>query len=260
MDSIKLNYDKIALDYNQRYPAAQKWERGQALLSLALGLKAKNILEVGSGTGYWLNLLHQATSGLYGLDYSMGMIGQAKQQPATLNLARGTGTQLPYRSGTFDLIYCVDAIHHFGDHRAFIREAFRLLKPDGALAIIGHDPHSVDTSSWYIYNYFDTVYDTDLLRYPAGTSIVEWMEQDGFQDVSSQTVERIQNIHEGDAVLNDPFIKHNATSQLALLSEETYQTGLKRINEALLDAKEKNERIVFRSEINVKMFLGYKME
>ncbi len=81
-----------------------------------------------------------------------------------------------------------------------------------------------------------------------------------FTDISSQTVERIQNIHDGDAVLNDPFIKHNATSQLALLSEETYQTGLKRINEALLDAKEKNERIVFRSEINVKMFLGYKTE
>lgn len=258
MDSIKLNYDKIASDYNQRYPATQQWERGQALLELAKGLKAKTILEVGSGTGYWLNLLHQVTKGLYGLDYSMGMIQQAKQQPAALNLARGTGTQLPYQSGTFDLVYCVDAIHHFGNHRAFIQEAFRLLKPNGALAIIGHDPHSIDTSSWYIYNYFDTVYDTDLLRYPAGTSIAMWMEKDGFKDISSQTVEHIKNIHVGDAVLKDPFIKHNATSQLALLSEDTYQSGIKRINEALIEAKEKNERIVFRSEINVKMFLGYK--
>ncbi|MFN8384370.1 MAG: methyltransferase domain-containing protein [Anaerolineales bacterium] len=258
MGTKTLNYDKIASDYNQRYPATQQWERGQALLELAAGLKAKNILEVGSGTGYWLNLLHQLTNGLYGLDYSMGMIQQAKQQPATLNLARGTGTQLPYRSGTFDLIYCVDAIHHFGNHHAFIQEAFRLLKPHGALAIIGHDPHAGGTSSWYIYNYFDTVYDTDLRRYPAGTSIVKWMEQDGFKGVSSKTVENIQNIHVGDAVLKDPFIKHNATSQLALLSEETYQEGMQRINEALVVAKEKNEQIVFRSEINVKMFLGYK--
>ena len=87
---------------------------------------------------------------------------------------------------------------------------------------------------------------------------MNWMEQDGFKSISSQTVERIQNIHVGDAVLKDPFIKHNATSQLALLSEGTYQAGLKRINEALAEAKERNERIVFRSEINVKMFLGYK--
>ncbi|MEK6754003.1 MAG: class I SAM-dependent methyltransferase [Chloroflexota bacterium] len=258
MISTTLNYDTIAPDYNQRYPATQQWERGQALLELALGLKAQTILEVGSGTGYWLNLLHQVTNGLYGLDYSMGMIQQAREQPATLHLARGTGTQLPYQSGTFDLIYCVDAIHHFGDHRAFIREASRLLKPDGALAVIGHDPHSAETSSWYIYNYFDTVYDTDLRRYPAGTSVMKWMEQDGFKDISSQTVERIHNIHVGDAVLKDPFIKHNATSQLALLSEEIYQAGMKRINEALADAKTKNERIIFRSEINVKMFLGFK--
>ena len=258
MDSIKLNYDKIASDYNQRYPATQQWQRGQALLELAKSLRAKTILEVGSGTGYWLNLLHQVTTGLYGLDYSMGMIQQAKRQPAELALARGTGTHLPFQSGTFDLVYCVDAIHHFGNHRAFIREAFRLLKPNGALAIIGHDPHSVDTSSWYIYNYFDTVYHTDLLRYPAGTSIVEWMEQDGFRNISSETVERIQNIHVGDAVLKDPFIKHNATSQLALLSEDMYQMGLRRIHEALAEAQKKSERVVFRSEINVKMFLGYK--
>jgi ubiquinone/menaquinone biosynthesis C-methylase UbiE len=258
MDSLKLNYDKIASDYNQRYPESQQWERGQALHALAVGLKAKTILEVGSGTGYWLNMLHPVTTNLYGLDYSMGMIGQARRQPATLRLAQGTGTHLPYRSGTFDLIYCVDAIHHFGDHRAFIREAFRLLRPNGALAIIGHDPHSADTSSWYIYNYFDTVYDTDLRRYPAGTSVMKWMEQDGFRDVSSQIVERIQNVHKGDEVLNDPFIKHNATSQLALLSEETYQSGMERINEALMDAKERSEQVVFRSEINVKMFLGYK--
>ncbi len=258
MDSITLNYDKIASDYNQRYPATQKWERGQALLELATGLKAKTILEVGSGTGYWLNLLSQVTRGLYGLDYSMGMIQQARRQPAVLHLARGTGTQLPYQSGTFDLIYCVDAIHHFGNHRAFIHEAFRLLKPNGALAIVGHDPHAADPANWYIYDYFDTVYDTDLRRYPAGTSVMKWMEQDGFKDISSQTVERIQNIHVGDAVLKDPFIKHNATSQLALLSEEIYQAGIKRINEDLAKAKERGERIVFRSDINVKMFLGYK--
>lgn len=257
MTTPKLNYDQIATQYNQRYPATQKWERGQALLELAKQVDAKTILEVGSGTGFWLNLLHQTNANLFGLDYSMGMIQQAKGQPAPLHLTRGTGTQLPYRSSTFDLLYCVDAIHHFGDHRAFIAEAYRLLKPGGALAVIGHDPHE-GPSHWYIYDYFDTVYDTDLRRYPSGSSLINWMEQDGFHTISEQTVENIRNIHVGDAVLKDPFLKHNATSQLALLDDATYQTGMERIQQALEDAKEKNERIIFRSEINVKMFLGYK--
>jgi ubiquinone/menaquinone biosynthesis C-methylase UbiE len=252
-----LNYDKISNDYDQRYPSTQHWERGDALLELAHQIDAKTILEVGSGTGYWLNLLHPVTPHLYGMDFSTGMIAQAQTQHAPLKLTRGTAPQLPYKSQSFNLLYCVDAIHHFGDHAAFISEAFRVLKPGGALAIIGHDPHSRDFN-WYVYDYFDTVLETDLLRYPSGKSVLKRMEQAGFKNISSQSVEHIQNIHVGDAVLRDPFIKHNATSQLALLSNETYQAGLKKIGEALAVSKERNENIVFHSEIRVKMFLGYK--
>ena len=254
----KLNYDQIASDYNQRYPDSQTWDRGQALLKLASQLKAKTILEVGSGTGFWLNMLHQVTPQLYGLDFSAGMISQARKQPAPIKLTRGTATQLPYQSGTFDLLYCVDAIHHFGDHRAFIAEAFRVLKKGGALAVLGHDPHEAGEDSWYIYNYFEDVYDTDLRRYPSGKSVMDWMKADGFQNISAQEVEKIINIHVGDGVFNDPFIKQNATSQLALLSAEKYQSGLKRIRESLEQARAGKERIVFRSQISVKMFLGYK--
>ncbi len=258
MNTPHLNYDQIAPFYNQRYPNSQQWERGQALLDLAGQVKAKNILEVGSGTGFWLNLLSEKAKGLYGLDYSMGMIQQAKEQPAPLRLTHGTSIQLPYSSSAFDMLYCVDAIHHFGDHRAFINEAFRVLKPGGALAIIGHDPHEAGASSWYVYNYFDDVYDTDLRRYPSGGAVLTLMEKAGFAEVSSQVVERIQNLHVGEAVLKDPFLKHNATSQLALLSEEKYQAGMERIRAALEEAKERNEKVVFQSNLFVKMFLGFK--
>ena len=64
-----LNYDVISNDYDQRYPSTQHWERGDALLNLAAQMKAKTILEVGSGTGFWLNLLHQITPQLYGMDF-----------------------------------------------------------------------------------------------------------------------------------------------------------------------------------------------
>ncbi|MBI2330930.1 MAG: methyltransferase domain-containing protein [Chloroflexi bacterium] len=100
MTTPNLNYDQIASQYNQRYPNSQTWERGQALLELAKQAKSKTILEVGSGTGFWLNLLNQTGAALYGLDYSMGMIRQAMGQPAPLHLSRGLGTQLPYRSSS----------------------------------------------------------------------------------------------------------------------------------------------------------------
>jgi len=257
MHNLFLNYDQIASEYNQRYPSQQPTQRGLALLDLAKQLKAKNILEVGSGTGFWLNLLHQVTDGVYGLDYSSGMIAQAKQQPAPLKLARGTAIQLPYRNNSFELVYCVDAIHHFVNHQAFIAEAFRVLKPGGALAVIGFDPHE-ETTNWYIYNYFDHVYDNDIRRYPSGKSILSWMQTEGFENVASQTAEHILNVHMDEAVLRDPYLKHNSTSQLALLSLDTYQAGMENIKSAIVDAANRSERIAFRSDFFIKMYLGYK--
>jgi ubiquinone/menaquinone biosynthesis C-methylase UbiE len=252
-----LNYDKIAQDYNQRYPDSQQWERGQALLNIANRYKNGTFLEVGSGTGYWLNLLYQITPNLFGLDYSMGMIRQSQGQPAPLKLLHGSAVQLPYLDNTFDLLYSVDAVHHFGDHKTFVEEAFRVLKPGGAFATIGHDPHEGSTK-WYAYDYFDTVFDTDLRRYPSSVSMIEWMIITGFENASTQTVEHIQNIHVGDAILRDPFLKQSATSQLALLDKRTYDAGVGRIKRALAEADRKKETIVFNADIQVKMLLGYK--
>ena len=257
MNNLFLDYDQIASNYNQRYPSQQPTQRGSALLNLARQVNALNILEVGSGTGFWLNFLHQAARGLHGLDYSTGMLKQAKQQPAPLKLARGTALQLPYRNQSFELIYCVDAIHHFVDHKTFISEAFRVLKPGGALAIIGFDPHE-ERTTWYIYNYFNDVYDNDIRRYPSGNSILNWMQEEGFGNISSQTAEHILNVHVGEAVLSDPFLKHNSTSQLALLSSDSYQSGLQNIKSAITEAEARNEYISFRSDFFVKMYLGYK--
>jgi SAM-dependent methyltransferase len=253
MTHSRLNYDVISNDYNQRYPSTVHWDRGDALLELAHQVNAKTILEVGSGTGYWLNLLHQVTSQLYGVDFSAGMILQAKNQPAPLKLTRGTATQIPYQAESFDLLYCVDAIHHFGDHAAFVDEAFRVLKPGGALAIIGHDPHSNDFN-WYFYDYFDTVYETDLRRYPSSNALMEMMRQSRFQDIERRDVEHVLSIHEGEKVLDDPFLKQNATSQLALLSRETYEAGIEKIKADL----KKDSHMVFKSDFWVRMFAGIK--
>jgi hypothetical protein len=71
-------------------------------------------------------------------------------------------------------------------------------------------------------------------------------------------VEHICNVHVGEAVLRDPFLKKSATSQLALVDEKEYAAGIERIKSAVAAALERNERIVFSSDIQVKMFLGYK--
>jgi SAM-dependent methyltransferase len=58
------------------------------------------------------------------------------------DLAVADVRSLPFRSGSFDLIYSMGTIEHFPEHEVAVRELFRVLKPAGT-AIIGV-PNTLD--------------------------------------------------------------------------------------------------------------------
>jgi hypothetical protein len=53
-------------------------------------------------------------------------------------------------------------------------------------------------------------------------------------------------------------LKKNATSQLALVSDEVYQVGIKNIREAITEGEARGETIVFESVLRIKMLVGFK--
>ncbi len=253
----RLDYDQIASEYNQRYSSDPSQERSRALLALAERVKAQRILEAGCGTGHWLNLLDSLTNGLYGLDFSAKMLHEAGKQSAQLKLTQGSAIRLPYCDNSFDFVYCVDAIHHFGDVQSFIAESFRTVRPGGVLAVVGSDPHSGD-DHWYVYDYFDGVLAMDLRRFPSRRTIQDWLAEEGFQDITTEVVEQIRDVYHGRDVLNDPFLKKNATSQLATLSDDAYKSGIGKIKSAIADAESRKEGVAFSSDLCVKMTFGFK--
>jgi ubiquinone/menaquinone biosynthesis C-methylase UbiE len=252
-----LNYDNIAPEYNQRYDSSPVPERAKALLDLAQQVGAQRVLEAGCGTGFWLDLLGARAETTCGLDYSLGMLEQAKGRLTPLGLSQGDAVHLPYREDTFDLVYCVDALHHFGDQRAFIAEAFRALRPGGGLAILGSDPHS-DDDRWYVYDYFEGVRESDLGRFSPASTILQWMNEIGFERTGSEIVEHIQSSYCGQDVFNDPFLKKNATSQLALIGDEAYQVGIKHIKDAITKSETSGEEFIFESVLRIQMLVGFK--
>ncbi len=127
--TLPVNYDELASGYDRRYAASPLSGVGAALESLVKSINAQRLLEAGCGTGHWLSLLQPVRSGVYGLDLSLGMLTEAKRRAKDLRLVRGRATELPFGAQAFDLIFCVNAIHHFGDPRAFIFEARRLIAP-----------------------------------------------------------------------------------------------------------------------------------
>ncbi len=251
----RVNYDAIAATYNRRFQDGGTRGVAVALTALARELRPERILEVGCGTGRWLADLRAVTDQLYGLDLSGGMLAQARQRDGRMHLICGRAERLPFPAASFDLVYCVNALHHFEGQRDFVREARRLLRPGGALAVVGMNPHG-RRDSWYVYHYFDGAYDTDLARFPAWGAVRGWMTEAGFEPITGQTVEHIRRERVGWTVFDDPFLRQDATSQLTLLSDAAYAAGLERIRAALHVAQANAEELVFRSDIVLGMLVG----
>jgi ubiquinone/menaquinone biosynthesis C-methylase UbiE len=253
MDRPHVDYDSLAGTYNARYNEYRLDGIERALVELVRRFRSAKVLEVGCGTGRWIEPLRQIGASVVGADASMGMLSQARV-PADLVQARGNA--LPFRAGSFDVIYTVNAIHHFDDARAFIKDAALLLKPGGMLATIGIDPRAVRRR--YPYDYFEGAFELDMRRYPSFGQLVDWSSKAGLDDVELRIVDNSGLRYTGRAVLGDPFLKKDSNSLLALLSDAVYAAGLRNIEAAVARAEQRGETLEFRSDLAFGMVSGVK--
>lgn len=135
------------------------------------------------------------------------MLGYATKRRLDARLVCGDAGQLPFANESFELLYCVNSFHHFRDKEDFIREARRLLRPGGAVAIIGMDPLG-QRDEWYVYDYFERTREFDTRRFPPISAIDLWIRKSGFEEICSRIVERIVNYQYGRSGL-----KHSAAKE-----------------------------------------------
>lgn len=250
----RVDYDAVADRYDRRYARRRNEGVGRALRALAGELHAQQALEVGCGTGRWLEELRDHVPRLYGADPARRMLGRVPHR-TSFGLVAARAGRLPFAPGRFDLVFCVNALHHFDDPRAFVTEAAGLLKPRGALALVGLDTR-VPPSSWYVWQCFPESYALDQLRYPAWPDVLDWMAQAGLQDVRFGLAERLSGRKRGREVLSDPFLEKDANSQLLLLSDEAYAAGLRRIEAWLAEAEARDELPAFQVDLQLKIAVG----
>jgi SAM-dependent methyltransferase len=250
-----VDYDKIAPTFEARYRSGLYDGVLAALRTLVKAKAPECTLEVGCGTGYWLWALRDLLPHLYGLDYSLEMLRRGSERDGRGRLVRATAEVLPFRDATFDLILCINAIHHFAAMGDFIVEARRLLRPGGTLAIIGMDPHH-GRDYWCVYDYFPETKVTDLARYPSSGQITNMMLRAGFDRVECGIACRFTQNRLGRAVLDDPELQRNGCSQMALLTDGQYAAGIGRIHSALRLSKP-HQPPIFRLDIAMLMHCGH---
>ena len=251
-----VNYNEISTVYDQRYTSGSRNQPAAALQQVIDHLQAQSVLEVGCGTGHWLSLLQRISSMACGLDASAGMLAKARQKSPPLVLTHASAQALPFAGESFDFIYCINALHHFSDPQAFIREARRTLHQGGAISLIGMDPHT-GQDQWYLYDYFPGILETNLARYPSQAAISTWLQEAGFTRLQYSIADQINDVFQGQQVFNDAILQKNGSSQLALLSMDDFKTGMARIQQAVEQAIKKEETVTFSTQIALVMITGY---
>jgi SAM-dependent methyltransferase len=252
---LRSRYNSISGTYARRYEINPLSGVEGALRDLIAEIGARRVLEIGCGTGHWLKTLATHVDWIVGLDSSSGMLRRALDLPGPIEVVCGSADSPPFAESSFDLIFVVNALHHFSDKQGFIERARHLLRPGGALATIGLDVPSA-IGHWVIYDYFPETIEYDRSRFPVWEQVQSWMCEAGLAVQPLCIVEHIRYEKLGCAILDDHFIQRHGASQFMGLTDAQYQAGIDRIKRALAEAEARGEEAVFQTEMQLKMVVG----
>lgn len=246
----RVDYDSVADDFADRYRRNNYSGVIQAITEFSATPKSSHPmrgLEVGCGTGFWLETLHGTGCRVVGIDPSGGMLRVARANAPSALLARAQAEALPFESNTFDRLFCINALHHFSNPAEFVAEASRVLRPGGAILTVGLDPHT-GTDRWWIYEYFPEAHAADLRRYLPAHAIRDRMEAAGFERCETRELQHLPRELPVVEAEREGFLARTSTSQLMVITDQEYEAGLGRIRRAAADAP---EELVLRSDLRL---------
>ncbi len=91
------------------------------------------ILDLGCGTGFFLAELEEQHPGSVGLDISHDMLKVSGEYVPGARLVTGDAERLPFKPGSFDVVFCKGSLHHTRDHVGFLTHCRNALGDDGVL-------------------------------------------------------------------------------------------------------------------------------
>jgi ubiquinone/menaquinone biosynthesis C-methylase UbiE len=95
-----------------------------------------SVLEVGAGTGNFLQLFEPRAARLLALDLTTEMLVEARSRHPRIEVVVGDGAKLPFPSKSIDLVMSAQALHHIWEPLPILKEMRRVVKPDGRIMLV----------------------------------------------------------------------------------------------------------------------------
>ncbi len=101
----------------------------EVLSDFRVDLKGRDVLDVGCGGGWFARYCGGKVKHYIGMDITA--ICAKITKGVAPHVVLGTAESLPFRSGVFDYVFCIDSFEHIPDQERATAEVYRVLKADG---------------------------------------------------------------------------------------------------------------------------------
>jgi SAM-dependent methyltransferase len=119
-----------------------------------VGLK---LLDAGCGSGYALQTYSERGFECAGVDAAEAMVDQARMLNPSLDVRLGDISTLPFESGTFDVILCMEVVRYLPNPRPAFSEFYRVLRTGGIAFVTATPPLTLTgypTFNWLLTSRF----------------------------------------------------------------------------------------------------------
>jgi ArsR family transcriptional regulator len=146
-DKMRRYFDELAGKFGRQYVPGRSWKGvAEALLKL---MPPMVIADLGAGEGMISQLMAQTAKRVIAVDNSEKMVEfgselARKHGIENLEYRLGDLEDVPIRSGTVDLAFFSQALHHARHPDRAVGEAWRILKPGGRIAILDLSRHNFE--------------------------------------------------------------------------------------------------------------------
>jgi SAM-dependent methyltransferase len=164
-DAIVDQFTRQAAQF-ARSPTARSGDILERILRMAAPRSTDAALDVACGPGLLVCALARQVRHATGIDLTPAMLDQARraqQSQQLLNVAwdRGDVTALPYEQGSFDIVTCRFAFHHFPEPLAVLREMRRVARAGGRIVVADSAPAPARAAA---FNAMETLRDPSHTR------------------------------------------------------------------------------------------------
>jgi len=223
------------VDYNQRlhkrfhegrvHDASVMDHWGQVALR-CVGTSSQTVLDLGSGTGRFSGVLSNALDAtVIGVEpsHKMRQVAQSELTHPDVRFVAGSADAIPLHSGSCDVAWLSQIVHHLIDLPAVAAELRRVLAPGGKVLIRNNFKGRLAEFSRF-YEFFPSCLSVDEARHPSVDRVRDTLEARGLRLRALETIEQREA---GSLAEYAKRIRLRTYSSFELISESEYEQGLK---------------------------------